>query len=307
MARTTHGLSRPWQAPPIGALVGLGYGLIDRLLVLESLGAPRLLLRFTELVEFSFPVVLGVLVGLAIDHVRHQARINRVLSTENAQLQHNLLAQTLSSHILHEIRNPLHNLTSLLDDLEQRLQPEERSILHDSLVRLNSVTHQLSRWHVLDETIDPRETVLLPRWLDELVKDKVQPQLHRRHVTVTLDIESVIVQMHPLLLEQCLSPLMNNAIEAITRGGDSSGTLYLAARLSPDRPGYVEMRIRNSGERYPSMGLAVQGSEPSKSQHGMGLGLVLVRRVLEQIGGSLSLRNDSDMATAILWIPGARA
>ena len=306
MARAGHGRSRQWHAPAIGALAGLGYGLLDRLLVLESVGAPRLLLRFTELVEFSFPVILGVLVGLTIDRMHHQPRINQVLSTENAQLQRNLLAQTLSSYILHEIRNPLHNLTSLLDELEPRLQPEERSILHDSLVRLDSVTHQLSRWNVLDETIDPREAVLLPRWLDEFVNEKVRPQLHRRHIAVTLDIEPVIVRMHPLLLEQCLILLINNAIEAIARAGETSGTLQLAARLSSDRPESVEIHIRNSGERYPSTILSVQGSEPSKSQHGMGLGLVLVRRVLEQIGGSLSLRNEHNMAMTVLWIPGAR-
>jgi C4-dicarboxylate-specific signal transduction histidine kinase len=76
--------------------------------------------------------------------------------------------------------------------------------------------------------------------------------------------------------------------------------------MSLERENMVEAELRNSGARYPEAVLSVQANEPIHSTSGLGLGLVLVRRALEQVGGTIRLANQEDQACTTLWIPGQR-
>ena len=226
--------------------------------------------------------------------------------TENVKLQRHLLTQTLSAHILHEIRTPLHNLAAVLEDRELRLTPEDVSTLQRNLSRLQTVTAQLSRWTTYDDDLDLRAPVLFDPWLSEFVLNKVQPQMQDMNIHFKQRIDPVVLQMHPLLLEQCLVPLFHNALEAVSRGNGLRSICFTATSGS-DQEGYVEVQIRNDGELYPDIVLATQGKEPIDSQHGLGLGLVLTRRSLELVGGTLQLSNKDGQAHATLWIPGHKA
>ena len=294
-----------WRAPTIGMAVGLAYGIAEHTLDWEALQAPKAFLWLDEVVFFCLPVILGALAGLLFNHVRWQARINRMLSTDHATSQRHVLTHMLSSHLLHEIRNPLHNLGAVIEHWQKHLPPDEASILHRNVNRLQLLTNQLSRWTSLDDAVDLQEPVAFHQWLEEFIADKVWSQLSHANIAFEPRIDSIVVRMHPLLLEQCFMTLFNNAIEAVLRG-DGVRAISCAATRSLDRPGYVTIRIQNTGAVYPATVLATQGREPIESQHGVGLGLVLVRRSLEHIGGMLGLANDQGRATATLWIPGAK-
>ncbi len=292
-----------WRAPVIGMTLGLLYGSLEHVVDLEAMQSPRIFMVLDDVVVFCLPIALGGLAGLLVNYVRWQHRVNRALSTENAKFQRYVFTQALTSHVLHDIRNPLHNLTAVIERWQPNLPPQEVAILQRNLDRLQAVMKQLRGWNVLEETIDLREAVALRPWLKDFIHDKVQPQLRDAGITLHQQVEPVIVFIHPLLLEQCLVTFFNNAVEAITNVSRAR-TISVSAQLSRTRQGHVEMRLRNTGEPYRAPVLATQGREPVKSEHGLGLGLVLVQRTLEQIGGSLSLTNDGGQATTICSIPG---
>lgn len=295
-----------WHAPVLGMGVGLAYGFIDRRLILQSLHAPGTILWLDEMVELSFPMVLGLLAGILVNHARRQARINHMLSTVNAKLQRNVLMQTLGSHILHEIRNPLHNIDAVLEGWEKKLPPEEAQTLQRNIHRLQAVIKQLSRWNALDDEMELRQEVPLAKWVEMFVRERVHQQLHQEGILLEQAIEPSKVWMHPLMLEQCFIALFDNSIKAVLHE-KGPRTISLTARVSLHRPAFVEIQLRNSGASYPEEVLLKQGREPVESRQGLGLGLVLVQRTLEPIGGSIQLSNDAGQATTLLWIPGQKA
>lgn len=105
-ARQTRVRLRTWRAPVIGLAAGLVYGGVTSVVDLEALKAPRLFFTLDSVLTILLPAVLGVLAGVVFNYLHRQARTNQVLSTQNTKLQGELLTHLLSSHILHEIRNP---------------------------------------------------------------------------------------------------------------------------------------------------------------------------------------------------------
>ncbi len=295
----------PWQTMAVGMALGLAYGIGEHLLDLQPPRGSRSFLMVHDLVEYIVPVALGATAGLLVSAVRRQIRLNRSLSTQNTKLKRQFFTQTLSAHILHEIRNPLHNLAAVIEDQQRQFPKEEAAMLQRNLDRLKRVAERISRWHALDESLDLHESTPLRAWLAQFLADQVRPQLEQLDIAFEHRVESVDVQMHALLLEQCFVTLFNNALEAAGRGPQPR-SIVLSARMSPDRNAQVEVEIRNTGAVYPDAVLAVQGEGPIDSSQGMGLGLVLVRRALEQVDGSLRLTNQEGQACTSLWIPGRR-
>ncbi len=302
MKRTAPIFWRTWRAPAIGLAIGLTYGAITSVVDLEELKTPQIFFVLDGIMTICLPAILGVLAGIVYNYMQRQARTNRILSTHNAKLQNEILMHLLGSHLLHEIRNPLHNLAAIIEGWQQRVPPEEASLLQRNLLRLEAVANQLRRWNAFGEDMDLRESTALNPWLDDFLTDKVRPQLHDAGIRFEQDCASATVNMHPLLLEQCLATLFNNALEAVMNNG--SRVIRLSVQPSPHRQDYVEIDVSNTGTPFPEAVLATQAAQPVSSQHGLGMGLLLVRRTLEQIDGALALRNEAGEAHATMWIPG---
>ena len=295
-----------WQAPILGLVIGLTYGLGSQQLDFETMKNPEAWQLADDIVSVILPTIVGALAGLVYNYVHWQRRINRMLSTQNSRVQRHLLTQTLSSHLLHEIRNPLHNLTAVLEDSRPHLPSAQSEVIERNLGRLRTVTEQLGRWTLLDDDLNLREPVALGPWINDFVNDKVRVSLNRAGVGFEPHVDRVIVEMHPLLLEQCFVALLNNAMEALERG-TGTRAITLTANMSATRRGYVEVKLRNTGILYPETALATQGQGFVASPHGPGLGLVLVHRSLELVGGDLALANVAGQACTTLWIPGHQA
>ncbi|GEM_PF-5049421 len=184
-----------WNAPVIGAFIGLTYGAVSQSLDFEMLRNPAVVrhphpwLLIDTVVSVILPGVAGVLVGLLLNHARWQENMNRVLSAESAKLRRHLITQTLSAHLLHEIRNPIHNIVAVLENRQPPFPPEDAAILQTNLDRLRGITDHLRRWTLLDDDIDLRAPVLLSPWFTDFIVPKTRLQLQRAHVRDHVEIE----------------------------------------------------------------------------------------------------------------------
>ena len=192
----------------------------------------------------------------------------------------------------HELRNPLHAITTSLHLLELPSASREDTDRAVAIVRRQS--DHLAR--LLGDLLDVTRAVsgkmsleLRLMRLDEAVRRCVDllagmGKLGGRLVTV--DTEPVLVNADPVRLEQIVGNLISNAAKFTAPGG----TIRVLVR---DEGGKATLRVQDDGigiapELLPRVfDLFTQGERQlDRGQGGLGIGLTLVRKLTELHGGS---------------------
>ncbi|MNJ44356.1 Sensor protein ZraS [compost metagenome] len=141
---------------------------------------------------------------------------------------------------------------------------------------------------------DRAEAVELERVLqDSLLAFSLQ--CRRNGVEVKLDaMANVLVLSQPTLLGQIFNSLIANALEAMSEGGTmriekvQKNRKTLIVRLSDNGKGMSDEQLR----------MAVRPFYTTK-QGGLGVGLVLVKRIMERFGGSVRLSSREGEGTCV--------
>jgi signal transduction histidine kinase len=122
-------------------------------------------------------------------------------------------------------------------------------------------------------------------------------------LTVTLPIEPVFLVADPYRLEQVLTNLLANASKCTDPGGD----IRLTAEA---RAGQAVLRVRDNGqgiapELLPQVFDRFWQGHKDQGAGGLGLGLALVKSLVELHGGSVAARSDGLGAGAefIVYLP----
>src|SRR5262249_54965584 len=124
--------------------------------------------------------------------------------------------------------------------------------------------------------------------------ESVRPLLEaqRHELTVCLPTEPVHLEADPTRLEQVLCNLLNNAAKYT----EQQGHIHLTVSRQENE---VVVRVRDTGigiapELLPRIFDLFAQAEPSlaRSQGGLGVGLTLVRRLVEMMGGTVTARSD---------------
>jgi signal transduction histidine kinase len=221
--------------------------------------------------------------AIAIDNARLYREVQEADHRKNEFL----------SMLAHELRNPLAPIRNAVHLLRLRGgQEPELNAIRDLIDRQ---VQQLVR--LVDDLLDisriTRGKIRLqnePLSVAAVVAQAVETSrplidARRQTLTVTLPDEPLQVQGDPVRLAQVLGNLLNNAAKYTEEGGKIALT---AAREGDE----VVLRVRDSGVGIPADMLAsifelftqVEHSL-DRSQGGLGIGLTLVRRLVEMHGG----------------------
>jgi len=201
----------------------------------------------------------------------------------------------------HELRNPLAavlNATSLL-----RLKDGD---LPGQAVRARRVVERQTRHmaRLLDDLLDVsritsgkfqlREQACS---LDEAIVgaiESVAPLLSERRIDLQRDMPATPVALYgdPVRLQQVVANLLSNAV----RHSDAGGRVELAVRCD-DGHAYLSLRDHGTGiqpELLPKIfELFVQSDQHlDRSRGGLGVGLTLVKRIVELHGGTVEAKSD---------------
>jgi signal transduction histidine kinase len=234
-------------------------------------------------------------------------RINRSLQrevTERAKAEAALKAADRNKDeflamLAHELRNPLAPIVNALHLMRMKVSDTQlnwsREVIGRQLTHLTRLVDDL-----LDVSRITRGKIALSRQPMEVralvgqAVEAVQPLLQERNHTFKADIpERVLwVDGDSLRLTQALSNVLGNAVKYTDRGG------HIELKVLGEG-GDVEIRVRDNGigipaERLPLIfDLFTQLDRKSDHpQSGLGIGLALVRRLLEMHGGSVEARSD---------------
>ena len=223
---------------------------------------------------------------------RKRVERERAAMFEEAQ-QANRAKDEFLAMLGHELRNPLGAISSAVRLLEPMDAGSERAVLARDVIARQ--TRHLAR--LVDDLLDVARVmtgkVLLERQPLDLAEavarhvNSVRATGKMQDHVVSVEVQSVWIDADSIRVEQILGNLVSNALKYTPGGG------RIAIRVGPDN-GYAVLTIEDSGVgMQPHLmarvfDLFVQGERRlDRTQGGLGIGLTLVRRLVELHGGTV--------------------
>ncbi len=211
------------------------------------------------------------------------------------------LIETLAAGVAHEVRNPLNSLQINLSILQQELSdaiPDRRA--HVFLV-LAKIAAEIKR---LDD------------FVAEFLRFGRPPRLHRERLTIRPLLSDLVAFMTPEFSKKGVSlrlELRGPETACVDGFQLKQATLNLLLNsLQATRPsGHVVVRTAGDGSRLvvtvsdDGEGMSAETREKAFTpffttrEEGTGLGLPLVRRIVEQHGGSVELLSEPGRGTSV--------
>lgn len=200
---------------------------------------------------------------------------------------------TLAAGLAHEIRNPLNGAQLHVSFLERALKKSggRGAGDADALEAVEVVRDEIKRLaRLVTDFLDfarPRPLVTSPltvRALVEKVVPLVTTAADASHVKIVVDLPAaeLTMEVDRERLQQVLLNLMQNAIEALARGG----TVTVRARREPR---HAVIDVEDDGPGLPSESAPIFDAFFSTKPAGTGLGLALVHRIVTDHGGTIDV------------------
>lgn len=125
-------------------------------------------------------------------------------------------------------------------------------------------------------------------------------ELNQRRVLVQWSIDEQLPALHVdgLMLEQIAHTVVANALDAMPDGG----ILRLATRHSAagSKNKGIEITITDTGVGIPAQKLKQTFTAPASTKtHGLGIGLPLVQRTVERMGGAVTISSEPGRGTSV--------
>jgi signal transduction histidine kinase len=213
----------------------------------------------------------------------------------------------LSASIAHEVRNPLGVIFNSVGSLRRLLKPSGDvalllDIVGEEADRLNRMVGDLLDY---SRPVRPSlEPVPLGPLLEEALaaaRDQIGAPAEAVKVDIRIAAGVATVRADARLLRQALINLFLNAYQAMPRGGQLE---VRATHRAQDTGAVAEVAIRDSGPGIPpeSREKIFQPFFTTKAM-GTGLGLAVVRRIVEGHGGTIVLASSAAGAEFHLQLP----
>ncbi|KNX77514.1 histidine kinase [Pseudomonas sp. 250J] len=202
----------------------------------------------------------------------------------------------VSSAVAHSLRNPLASIRSSAE----LAQAFDEGPAQKNISDIISQVDRMSQWvRELLQSLRPLGDEAVPVDVAQALRDSLQAHgqaLQQGGVRLVLaDLPTVRVLGQPALLGQIFNSLIANALESMEAGGELRVEVMrhdrrtLSLRLSDTGKGMSEQQQRMAFRPFFTT-----------KQGGVGVGLMLVKRIMECFGGSVRLSSREGMGTRVL-------
>ena len=201
---------------------------------------------------------------------------------------------TLLSGVAHELNNPLSNISSSSQILQEEIEKDDLDFKRKLLDQIQQQCDKSK--HIIQSLLEytrPKKFETEPVNLKLLAVDTIQ--LLAGHIPARLEIVTHIPDELEILadkqkIQQAFLNLLSNAIDAI---GENGGTISILAKRSKGE-GTVNVEFHDTGK----------GIEPNHLSHifdpffstkavgqGTGMGLFITRQIIDRIGGQITVES----------------
>jgi signal transduction histidine kinase len=248
---------------------------------------------------------------LVLEDITASKQVEANLNLQMQELQRmNLLKDDFLSTVSHELRTPMTNMKMAIHLLKLSRNEEQRDhylrILQDECAREISLINDLLDLQRLEVTAKPlvSEVIDLADWLPLVVEpflERAETRQQTLQTEIPRDLPPLVSDR--LSLERVLAELINNACKYTPPGGEITVKVHYI-------PAQIELIVSNSGseiaeaelERIFDKFYRIPRHDPWK-QGGTGLGLALVKKLVEHLGGNIQVWSRDGETKFIVQLP----
>ncbi|CAN5820966.1 ATP-binding protein [soil metagenome] len=289
------GRPRVALALSLGLAAGIAYAIVNRIFdVRTAYGSlPSALAPVHAFVDQVLPLIAGALLGLAAHYVRlrkslageERARVEE-LEARLRGVERDQAAWVLAASVLHEVRNPLHTLGLVLDEVVNASDAERAALVEKAQLQSGRVDARLAEMRRIPSGAQPHAASVPLDVLAESVVSGYTSIVERGGVAVAVTAErGAVVSADAAYVRVIVENLIQNALESLRARG-RGGRIDVAVRRSGKS---VELSVKDDG---PGPDAAARASlfEPLASTKvgGLGLGLSIARALARAMEGELS-------------------
>ena len=231
--------------------------------------------------------------------------ITRTIQLENQAMMNDKMTSLgrIATGIIHELRNPLSGINVYLSTLRKQVHDslshqsaEDANMVENIIEKLQSASNSIES--VIKRVMDfakPGISKLILTDLNQTIEEAVSlcmVTLRKKEIQLEKHLQKPAPQCYtdPRLIQQVILNLITNASQAMEHTG-RKGTIELR---SWSEGGWACFSVADSGPGIPPT-LRTKIFDPffTTKQEGMGIGLSLCQRIIEDHGGSLAAATSS--------------
>lgn len=223
----------------------------------------------------------------------------------------NLMAKELSknevlktdfiSNVSHEIKTPLAIIQNYATALQnEKLSPDERKAYVKTLVqastRLNDLVINVLKLNKLENQTFAAETQAVR--LDETLAQAIfgfEDLIESKNLVLDCDVEEITLTSSQALLETVWNNLLSNAIKFTPQGGKISVSLKKNGDNAVVK--IADTGIGMNAETGKRIFDKFYQGDASRAKEGNGLGLALVKKIIDVLGGEISVESELGKGT----------
>jgi two-component system sensor histidine kinase AtoS len=270
---------------------------------LEKKSGDFLQVRYsTSLVTDNQDQILGAVeVFSDLTRIKHLEKEMQQIKTQGALNQ-------MAGLVAHEIRNPLGGIRGYIDLLEESIDKKDtRRKMTDHIIQsVNKLEEIVSNFLLYTRPVKPCfEKIHIVRFVKDVLNyfeqsNPLKKEGIRLELEAPSEIQSVQISMDPMLIEQVLLAVLDNAIKAMKIGGTVKVEIKHNESPGNAKQSHVMIAISDSGEGMTDEVLD-QIFTPffTSRERGMGLGLSLSRNFISLHQGDIFVKSEKNMGTTV--------
>jgi len=237
----------------------------------------------------------------------HAEKLEKTVSDRTALLRETIeQLEEFSYSVAHDLRAPLRAMQgyakAVLKDYGDQIGEEGKDYLQRisrAGLRMDALTRDVLTYSKVARASMPRESVLLDKLVPEIIQHYPQIQAAQAEITVASPLLPVLG--NEIWLTQAISNLLGNAVKFVPEG-----TTPQVRVRSESRDGNVRLWIEDNGigikPEYQSRLFGMfERVHLNEKYEGTGIGLAIVRKSIERMGGTVGLESDGETGSKF-WI-----
>ncbi len=260
----------------------------------------------TSLVTDNLDRIVGVV------EVLSDLTLVKRLESEMQRIKTQTALNQMAGLVAHEIRTPLGGVRGYVDLLSESLEKDDKcqEMLSNIVTSVQRLEKTVSNFQMFSKPVKPQfgETDII-RYLTEVFdyfkkSNSLTDKGIRFSFTVQSKVESLPVRLDPMLFEQALLAVLDNAVKSMEKGGT------VRAVLQTERSG-----ISSGNQSQISLEISDTGSGMTKDvidklftpffttrEHGTGLGLALAKNFMKIHHGDIYIESQPAEGTIVTII-----